>query len=101
MQAELPFLEALQRDGSGVPQLVTQLESEALFRATEQEAQRESSTTMEARAKAVQDWLQPLGTASKPGAKRKFFMHFVVNSGHGAASKSILFRHFVGKAREE
>ena len=46
VQAELPFLEALQRDGSGVPQLVTQLESEALFRATEQEAKRESSTAI-------------------------------------------------------
>ena len=104
VQAELPFLDALQRDGSGVPQLVAQLESEAVFRATKQEAQHESSTTMVARAKAVQDWLQPLGTAQRQSTQRRFFQHFVVPSQTASgifACKSVLFRHFVRKAREE
>ena len=104
MQAELPFLDAMQRDVNGVPHLVAQLESEAVFRATKQEAQRESSTTMEARSKAVQDWLQPLGTARKQTTQRMFFQHFVVPSRTASGifvCKSVLFRHFVRKAREE
>ena len=104
MQAELPFLDALQRDGSGVPQLVAQLEREAVFRATKQEAQHESSTTMEARAKAVRDWLQPLGTAQWRSTQRMFFQHFVVPSRTASGifvCKSVLFRHFVRKAHEE
>ena len=100
VQAERLFLDSLQRDVSGVPHLVAQLASKAFFHATEQEAQRESSTAMEARANAIHDWLQPLGTASKPTTERTFFEHFVVNSRPGAASKSILFRHFVRKSRE-
>ena len=57
IEAEAPFLDALQRDVSGIPALVTTLEGESKFRASKSDAMLESSRTMEARATRVHEWL--------------------------------------------
>ena len=57
IEAEAPFLDALQRDVSCIPALVTTLEGESKFRASKSDAMLESSRTMEARATRVHEWL--------------------------------------------
>lgn len=103
LDTEIPLLDSLQRDKSGIPSLVAELEKAATFRADKNERLRESSTTMQSRAEAVKDWLRigKLGTVLAPTAERKFFQHFVVDKGHGSASTSVLFRHFVHELRNK
>ena len=62
---------------------------------------RESSTKMQSRAQAVEQWLRnsKLGVSQAPSVVRKFFQHFVVDKGHGSASTSVLFRHFALEMR--
>lgn len=100
LQSEHCFLDALQRDVSGVPMLVAELERETAFRASREEAMTIGSSLMLARAKTVRDWLRTLGRSDRPSEARRFFEHFVVHSPSGAASKSVLFRYFLRREQE-
>ena len=58
LEEEAPFLDALQRDMSGIPKLVGKLNDDSKFRTSKADAMHESSSTMQARAMIVHDWLK-------------------------------------------
>ena len=100
LKSEVTFLGWLTKDDScGIPKLVEELAATSHFRALG-DAEHESSTVMAARSRAATEWLSSLGTASRPSTERRFFQHFVIDAPQAAASRSVLFRHFVSVKRK-
>jgi hypothetical protein len=99
LEREAPFLGWLSKDDTcSIPKLVEEMAAKSHFRALG-DAKRESSTVMAARSKAATEWLTDFGTASRPSTERRFFQYFVIDAPQAAASRSVLFRHFVSVKR--
>lgn len=100
IKSQRPLLDGLQ---TFIPDLVNRLEMDGVdverpgvsFRATKKEARKANSSVMVSRRTILHCW------TLKFSDNRAFFEHFVVNASERADQKSILFKHFIEKMREE
>lgn len=103
MKAEEPFLNAIQQFKC-IPELVTQVASDAHFRDSEDASSEQSANEMQRRWDVVQAWTRVFSTDPHDHRNaRKMFEHFVVSVQDSSDSdaKSVLFKFFVDKQRSE
>jgi hypothetical protein len=93
MQSKRPFLNALR---GFIPTLVCALNSEARFDADEAEVVQESGLVLEERCAAVKQFALNFSAED-----RAFLEWFVVGVSQCAASRSVLFKHFMGDQQGE